>query len=151
MNSSSDFWSNHQIFLNNGVSVSIWLTNKINSNGTQNLVEPLPVLLQWLRDRKVSAKFAANRLILVFSYSTNKLTVSRLIIHVIEGHKTNPNIPKANILYFTILAPRLAFLAISSSSSRFNLKSPDLFFSLYEFNWGMSNRLASSSIVSSIL
>jgi len=130
MNSSSDFWSNHQIFLNNGVSVSIWLTNKINSNGTQHLVEPLPVFLQWLRDRKVSTKFAANRLILVFSYSTNKLTASRLIIHVVEGHKTNPNIPKANILYFTILAPRLAFLAINSSSYRFHVKS-QTYFSLY--------------------
>jgi len=151
MNSSSYFWSNHQFFLNNGVSVSIWLTNKINSNGTQHLVEHLPVLLQWLRDRKVSTKFAANGLILVFSYSTNKLMASKLIIHVVEGHKTNPNISKANILYFTILASRLAFLAISSSSCHFHLKSPDLFFSLYEFNWGISNRLASSSIVSSIL
>ena len=100
---------------------------------------------------KVSTKLAAHGLIFVFSYSINKLAASRLIIPVVEGHRTNPNIPKANIMCFSILAPGLAFLAIKNSSSRFYLKPPELSFSLYGIRWGIPNSLASSSMVSSIL
>jgi hypothetical protein len=104
----------------------------MNNNGTQHLIEPFPAFLQWLSDKKVSAKIAAEGLILVFSYSTNKFAASRLMIPVVEGHKISPNIPKANILYPSNLALGLDFLAISNSSSRFHLRPPKLFFSLYK-------------------
>ena len=109
MNNSSGFWSNHQKLLNIGISVSLWLNNQMNSKKTQHLIEPLPVFLQWLRDRKVSAKISAHGLIFVFLYSTNKLAASKLIIPVVEGHRTKPNVLKANILCFSNLAPGLAF------------------------------------------
>jgi hypothetical protein len=75
-----------------------------------------------LGDKKVSANITVKGLILVFSYSKNKLAASKLTIP--EGHKINPNILKANIMCTSNLAPGLDFLAINNSSSRFHLKTP---------------------------
>jgi len=109
-NNLSGFWLNHQKFLNIGVSASMWLTIQINSNETQHLIKPFPIFSQWLRDRNISAKIAIEELIFVFSYPTN-LVASILIIPVVEGYNCSRNIPKANILHFSILAHGLDFFA----------------------------------------
>ena len=83
--------------------VVIWLTSHMYSKWTRHLIEPLPVILQWLRDIIVSVITTVIALTLFLSISTNTFVISKLIKQTTKGNNINPNMPRSNILILSKL------------------------------------------------
>jgi hypothetical protein len=73
----------------------------MHNNYSQDLINPLPTLLQWLSIKIVYASIATVRFIYVFSYAIKAASASKLIILVRFGRNINMKIPKASILPFS--------------------------------------------------
>ena len=116
--------------LNTGFLDSIWLINHMYNSCSKHLIGPLPIFLQWLSVRIVSASIIAMRFILLFSYSMKVVATSKLIILVGFRNNTNPKISKASILHFSLANLESFFLRLNTSFIIFHFKPSILFFDI---------------------